>query len=240
MKNHLKIGLLAALLCGGAALALQPGDTRLSVIAELGAPTGFIRAGKEETLYYDRGHVQLQAGKVVDFEIISPAQLRERQAAAEQARVALAARTAEQRAQLKAEGETALRQLLADPEFAQASATVQVTRWREFMQRYPDVPVAAYYLPALKRYAEEQAHAAQEQRLAALEERVQEAEQRALLNDTRPMQYPDNYLGQPAFFYPPAFRFPDRPPHDLPQGPTRAAAGSNPVRVYQAMPLPGR
>lgn len=240
MNAKLKAGLLAALLCGGAAVAVQPGDTRLSVIAELGAPTGFIRAGKEETLYYDRGSVQLQGGKVVDFELISPAQLRERQAAAEKARVALAARTAEQRAQLKTEGEMALKLLLADPDFAQASATVQVARWREFMQRYPDVPVAAYYLPALKRYAAEQAHAAQEQRLAALEDRMQAAEQQALLNDTRPMQYPDGYLGQSTIFYPPTFRFPDRLPREQPQGPTRAAAGSNPVRVYQAMPLPGR
>ena len=240
MHAKLKACLLAALLCGGAAAALQPGDTRLSVITELGAPTGFIRAGKDETLYYDRGSVQLQGGKVVDFELISPAQLRERQAAAEKARVALAARTAEQRVQLKAEGETVLKQLLADPDFAQASATVQVLRWREFMQRYPDVPVAAYYLPALKRYAEEQAHAAQDQRLAALEERLQEAEQRALMNDTRPMQYSDGYLGQSTIFYPPTCRFPDRLPHELPQGPTRAAAAGNPVRVYQAMPLPGR
>ena len=233
MKTKLQCGLLAALLWGGAVEALQPGDTRMSVITELGAPKGFIRAGKEETLYYERGTVQLQDGKVVDFEIISPEQLRTQQAAAEKARAELAVRVAQLRAQLKLEGESALKKLLADPDFVQATAAVQVARWREFMKKYPDVAVAEYYLPALKRYEEEQVRAAQEQRIAVLEQRVQDAEQRALQNDSRKWQYPDYYIGQSTMFYPPAFRFPCPPPRDQPHGPSRDAASSPPIRGYQ-------
>ncbi len=244
MNAYLKTGLLAALLAGGTAVALEPGATRTSVIAELGSPTGLIRAGQEETLYYERGHVQLKNGKVVDFEIISPEQLRERQAAAEKARVALAARTAEYRARLKIEGEAALKTLLADTNFTQLSAAVQAASWREFMKKYPDVPVTAYYLPALKRFEEEQARAAQEQRLAALEQRVQDAEQRVLMGDIRKMQYPDYYLNPPLIYYPPAYRLPgspqNNPPHDPPHGPTRDAAASSPLRVYQGVHLPAR
>jgi hypothetical protein len=232
MNAKLQAGLLAALLWGGAAAAMQPGDTRMSVVAELGAPTGFIRAGKEETLYYDRGHIQLQNGKVVDFELISPEQLRAKQAAAEKARVEQAARMAEQRAQLKAEGETALKRLRADPDFAQASAGAQVARWREFMKKYPDVAVAEYYLPALKRFEAEQARAAQEQRIATLEQRVQAAEQRVLMNDTRRMQYPDYYLVQPSIYYPRAFPLPGPPHHTQPQGPSREAVSGMLPRMY--------
>ena len=234
MKATLKLGLLAALLWSGAAEALQPGATRMSVVAELGAPTGFIRAGKEETLYYDRGNVQLRDGKVVDFELISAEQLRERQAAAEKARAAQAARNAELRAQLKTEGEAALKKLLAEPDFFRAPDSVQVARWREFMQKYPDVAVSEYYLPALKRLEAEQARTAQEQRIAILEQRVLNAEQRALMNDTSKMQYPDYYFIQPTVYYPPVFR----PPCNPPRGPSRDTPASPTIRAYQAIHLP--
>ena len=238
MKANLKFGLLAALLWGGAAEALQPGNTRLQVIAELGAPTGFIRAGKEETLYYERGTVQLRDSKVVDFEIISPEQLSVRQAAAEKARAEQAERTALWRAQLKVEGEAVLAKLLADSDLAQAPAAVQVERWREFMKKYPDVPVAAYYLPALKRFEAEQAREAQDQRIAALEQRVQNAELRALQNDTSKWQYPDYYYYPTSIFAPSLFRPLGTRPHEPPHGPIRDAASRNTIRADQTAHLP--
>jgi hypothetical protein len=240
MNANLKLGLLAALLWGGAAEALQPGNTRLQVIAELGAPTGFIRAGKEETLYYERGTVQLWDSKVVDFEIISPEQLRVRQAAAEKARAEQAERTTLWRAQLKVEGEAELKKLLAEPGFAQAPTAVQVERWREFMKKYPDVPVAEYYVPALKRFEAEQARAAQEQRIAALEQRVQDAEQRALQNDTSKWQYPDYYYYPTAIYTPSLYGPLGTHPHEPPHGPTRDAASQNTIHVYQASHQPER
>lgn len=240
MKANLMLGLLAALLWGGTAQALQPGNTRLQVIAELGAPTGFIRAGKEETLYYERGTVQLRDSKVVDFEIISPEQLRVRQAAAEKARAEQAERTALWRAQLKVEGEAVLNKMLAEPGLALAPAAVQVERWREFMKKYPDVPVAEYYVPVLKRLESEQAREAQEQRIAALEQRVQDAEQRALQNDPGKWQYPDYYYYPTAIFTPSLYGPLGPRPHEPPHGPTRDAASRNTIPVYQASHQPER
>ena len=49
MKTFFKLVLLAALACGDAAQAVKLGDSRMDVVAELGAPSGFIRCGKEET-----------------------------------------------------------------------------------------------------------------------------------------------------------------------------------------------
>lgn len=221
MKPNLKLGLLALLALAGVAGAIKPGDTRTAVVEELGAPTSTIRLGKEETLYYERGRVQLLDGKVASFEIISPEQLRERQAAAEKARAEQAARLAQWRAQLKLEGEAALKQLLADPAFVSATAAMQVARWREFMRKYPDVPVTGYYLPALKRLEEEQTSQAQEQRIASLEQRVQDAEQRVLMNDTRKMQYPSVYIIQPSVWYRPPCGTEGLPRRDHLHGPQR-------------------
>lgn len=203
MDTNFKVGLLIVLMLGGVAEAVKLGDSRMDVVAELGAPAGFIRYGKEETLYYERGTIQMQNCKVANFEIISPEQLRKKKAAETQARVIQAAKAAELRAQLKTEGESMLAKLLADPDFVNASATVQVIRWREFMKKYPDVPVSEYYLPTLKRYEEDQTQQARDQRIADLEKRVQEAEQRVLMNDTRKMQYPSLYIIQPTMWYRP-------------------------------------
>ncbi|MCX7008843.1 MAG: hypothetical protein NTY53_16625 [Kiritimatiellaeota bacterium] len=226
MKVNLKLGLLAVLTLGRTVDAIKLGDARMDVVAELGAPTGFIRAGKDETLYYERGTIQLQNGKVVNFEIMTPEQLRERQAAAERIRAEQTERLVQLRAQLKTEGEAALKKVLADPDFVNAAPAAQVARWREFMKKYPDVPVGEYYLPALKRYEEEQAHTAQDQRIAALEQRLQEAEQRAMLNDTRRMQYPSLYVIQPSVWYRPPFGIDGAPRREHTHGPQRSSGTS--------------
>jgi hypothetical protein len=225
MKTFFKLVLLAALACGDAAQAVKLGDSRMDVVAELGAPTGFIRCGKEETLYYERGSLQLQDGKVVNFELLSPDQLRAKKVAEAKARAEQAARVAELRAQLKTEGESVLAKLLADPDFVNAGSAVQVARWREFMKKYPDVPVSEYYLPTLKRYEEEQAQQARDQRIADLEKRVQDAEQRVLLNDTRQMQYPSLYIIQPSMWYRPPCGIHGAPRRDHPPGPLRSSGG---------------
>ena len=225
MQTWLKLGLVAALLSGGEAGAVKLGATRLDVVAELGAPSGFIRCGTGETLYYERGTIQLQNGKVANFELLSPDQLREKKAAEARTRAEQAARTAELRAQLKTEGESVLAKLLADPDFVNAGAAAQVARWREFMKKYPDVPVSEYFLPTLKRYEEDQAQQARDQRLADLEKRVLDAEQRVLLNDTRQMQYPSLYIIQPSLWYRPPCGIHGAPRREPPPGPLRSGVG---------------
>ena len=227
MKANSQMVLLVVLAIGSAAEAVKLGDSRMDVVAELGAPAGFIRYSKEETLYYERGTIQLLNGRVANFEIITSEQLREKKAAEAQARAVQAAKAAELRAQLKTEGESVLAKLLADPDFVNASAAVQVTRWREFMKKYPDVPVSEYYLPTLKRYEEDQAQQARDQRIADLEKRVQDAEQRVLMNDTRKMQYPSLYIIQPTMWYRPPVGPHGAPHRDQPHIQRNSLGGIN-------------
>ena len=197
MKAGLIITLALSMLGATRAWAVRPGDTRVDVVTELGKPTGFIRIGNEETLYFERGSVQLRGGKVVTADLISAEEVRERRLAAERAEAEQARVAAETRARLKVEGEAVLKVMLADPEFIAAGPEIQVARWRDFMQKYPDVPVAEYYLPALKRYSEIQTHGAQDQRIAELEWQVKQAEYKAqtMVDDAQYYwQYPPFYI----------------------------------------------
>lgn len=211
MKALKVIGMLVGVWGAASAWGVKPGDTRIDVIAELGAPQGFIRIGSEETLYFERGNIQLVAGKVTACDLISPEDVRERRLTAEHVQAEQARLAKETRARLKVEGEAALKTMLADPEFIAAGPDIQVARWRDFMQKYPDVPVAEYYLPALKRYEESQTIASQAQRIAELEWRVQQAEYKAqtMADDAqRFWQYPPYYIyaQQPFGWYLPGHR----------------------------------
>jgi uncharacterized membrane protein YgcG len=85
MKAVWICGLVAGAGLGVSAWALKPGDSRQDVINELGAPRGYIRIGDAETMYYDRGSVQMKTGKVVNAELNSAEQMRDQPAVAEQA-----------------------------------------------------------------------------------------------------------------------------------------------------------
>jgi len=86
MKTVWICGLVVGACLGVSGWAVKPGDSRQAVIEELGVPTGFIGRGDAETLYYERGIVQLKTGTVVNTELISAEQLREKREA-ERARV---------------------------------------------------------------------------------------------------------------------------------------------------------
>lgn len=88
MKALWLMGVMAGATVGLSAWAVKPGDSRQAVTEELGAPQGCIQSGDQEILYYERGSIQLKAGKVVATELLSTDQLREKHEAAERARAA--------------------------------------------------------------------------------------------------------------------------------------------------------
>jgi len=178
MPRHF-IYILFGWLAAQAAWAVKLGDGREAVIAEMGQPTGVIRMPDREMLYYERGTVHLRKDKVIKAELLTADEVRKRREAEAQERVALARAAVEQRLRLKTEGEAVRAKMENDPELLNADAEVVVTRWREFIAKYPEVPPGESYTKALKQYGEQLSREAQERRLADLEFRTSQAEARA-------------------------------------------------------------
>ncbi|MCX7590626.1 MAG: hypothetical protein N2255_03255, partial [Kiritimatiellae bacterium] len=154
---------------------VKVGDDLETVVKVLGAPKGWIQAGSVQVYYYDLGRVEMKDGRVTRVELMTPEEAallaEQREARLRQQEKELAAR----RRELVAEGMALKEKMLASPDFTNAPASFQVEFWKEFMTRYPDVPVEAEYATARARLAAEEA----ERRLKELEQRVAEAENRA-------------------------------------------------------------
>jgi hypothetical protein len=214
---------------------VAPGDSLAEVRAALGQPRGQLERGGWQRLIYDRGEVELVRGEVTRVALRSAEAheryLAERQAAAEQARLAQEERTARR----TAEGEALKARKLTDPLFQSAPVAYQVAFWEDFALRYPEVPSAEVLTIARLRLVESEAierHRREEsQRLADLEERVRQAEARAAaaeLAAERAQRYP-RYVGygsrrgrdyDPMVFMPVEYRFGEnpQPPYVTPSG----------------------
>lgn len=166
--------------------AIGPGSAAAEVRAELGAPSGRMELeGGREIWSYERGRVELLTGTVVRVELITPDQLKNRrQADADEARRQALA-DASRRAALKAEGEGVLQRWLVDPDFLLAAPEWQLEKWKEFMERYPDVCVTQHVVAAVERVRGEREQAARDSRLKELEFRVWSAEQKAAAAEAR-------------------------------------------------------
>lgn len=156
--------------------AVGTGATLDEVRAALGAPSGQMRLGERQLLYYARGSVELTRGRVTRVALMSAEEHQaqvvreERQQAERESR----------RAQLLEEG-TALRdRKLADEAFRSAPVAYQVAFWEDFARRYPGVPCAEPLTIArlkLNEQMEERNRKAEElRRLAEIEERLAAAE----------------------------------------------------------------
>lgn len=188
MARQMAWRLAVAAICaagGHAALAVSVGDDRAAVVAELGEPSGAIGFSGEERLYYDRGTVRVQGGRVIHVDLISDEELQRRRAAEAAARARVAEVQAAQSVRRKAEGEALLRQWLEDPVFRTMSFEEQAERWAQFARRYPEVPVAAYLADVAKRLDEQREREEQGRRITELLFRVQQAEQAALAAEQR-------------------------------------------------------
>jgi hypothetical protein len=176
------IASLAVALSGAAPVsvpAVDPGDDRAAVVAELGQPVGAIHLADEELLYFDRGSVRLRGGVVTEVRLVTAEEARRRRAAEAAAASRAAAARKAQSARRKSEGEALLRSWLEDPAFRAAPLPEQAARWEEFARRYPEIEIAAYLSDVTRRMDEQRAHEAQERRIAMLEFRAMQAEQAA-------------------------------------------------------------
>jgi hypothetical protein len=121
----------AVLLCAAcSAHAVQVGQARGAVIAELGKPTSTLEVGSREVLTFPRGDVTLVNGVVTEVRLRTEAEqealLRARAAAAEQE-----ARIAREREAARAAREAAM---LADPALLARPAEDQLRVWRNAIE----------------------------------------------------------------------------------------------------------
>ena len=161
--------------------AVEVGDARSEVVAELGAPVGAITLADEELLYFERGSVRLRDGRVASVQLVTAEEARKRREIEAAAAARAAATAAAVAARRKAEGEAVLRAWLEDPAFRSAPLPEQVARWEEFARRYPEVQMAGYLSEVTRRVEELRAREEQERRIAMLEFRASQAEQAAAI-----------------------------------------------------------
>lgn len=158
------------------------GDSAVQVREVMGTARGQLQVGGRDLLYFDRGEVELNDGRVSRVGLRSP----EEQNAFESKQAAVAARTDETRSRLMEEGRILMASKLSDPTFQATPYSYQLSFWEKFSHRYPDVSPAEQLLVVRSRLAEQAAKAEadraqgeQAQRIADLAERAGRADARA-------------------------------------------------------------
>jgi hypothetical protein len=188
---------------------VKVGATPDEVREALGTPDGYMRIGSKEVYVYERGNVTLRDGRVVEFSLVSEGEAEARRLERERLRHARARARQERRERLLAEGKAAKAEALADTALMTASGREQVTFWKQFRERYPDVSVEAEYAEALAQRERELERERLERQVRELERRVARAEQRAAEAEWRCRQprvvyYPRTivrYYDEPARYH---------------------------------------
>lgn len=155
------------------------GDSLETVISVLGQPDGCIQTAHRSVVFYERGSVEMEDGRVVSSKLISPKAAEARRL--ERLRQEQLARQAQ--AKRAAEGRVLRDSKLADPSFLALPAVSRAAYWESFMRNYPGVDVGMDYDVARRELqAEAAARALEAERMrqyAELQERAAAAEQRA-------------------------------------------------------------
>jgi len=173
----------SALLGAMALQAVEVGDARTSVIAELGQPIGELQLGDKERLLFPTGDVTFIDGKVSGVSLKTPQQLR-REAEIRQEQVEYwAGVRAEEQANDLARGRAWLSRLKDDPGAVTAEQLrTMVEHWKMMQEKYPGADIDAEYEATLALIEAREAELREQRRslrIAALEERVANAERRA-------------------------------------------------------------
>jgi len=182
-------------------LAVEPGDTREAVIAELGPPSGTAEVGSSSILFYPRGEVKLRDGRVVSASLITDEALAARAAAEAESLRRMDEAAQARLARLEAEGRAVYAAKKSDARFVTLPAAEQLAFWRTFATRYPMVPIkdevdaladrVNLELRLREMEAANEARIAQlEARLAATENQAARAELEAQRNRYRSAAYP--------------------------------------------------
>lgn len=208
-----------------AAGAVEVGDTRDMVLAELGSPSGHIRGGDMEILYYPSGTVHLRDGRVTTVEWRSEEETRARLMAELEAR----RRMETARRARRVRDEERLRALVESDDYRLMSPSERIERLAEFARLHPEVSIAGPLLEAQRALSEERRREARAREVAEeLERHYAELSRRATSRGhappymvsagttvyfVRPWTFADHFGAGPAWL--------DRPPDCH----ARAAAG---------------
>jgi hypothetical protein len=155
---------------------VRPGESLDRVRAVLGIPNGEVQLGDRVLLYYDRGSVELQEGRVTKVALRSE----DEHALLLARETRLRAEREEQRARLLAEGTALKDRKLADGSFQSAPISQQIAFWEDFARRYPGVsvaePLSIARLRLNERIAEQRRRDEELRRLDEIERRLAAAE----------------------------------------------------------------
>ncbi len=170
---------LALVLSTGSILTaaeVQRGASLEEVRATLGVPRGQLHVAGRQVLYYERGEVELQNGRLTRVALRSA----EEHVLLVTREERLRGEREIRRAQLRAEGAALRERKLADPAFQAAPVAYQVAFWEDFARRYPEVSCVEPLTIARLRFNEQiearRQREEQANRLTEMEERVAAAE----------------------------------------------------------------
>jgi hypothetical protein len=231
----LSAALLALMTAALSGAEVSPGASLDEVRATLGKPNGQMQLGSRQVLLYERGSVELNAGRVTRVDLRSE----EEQAALAAREERLQSQLSAQRSHSLAEG-TALRdRKLADAAFLASPVAYQVAFWEDFSRRYPAVPCAEPLTIARLKLGEQLEEKARREadsnRLRELEARVAAAEVEREPVYYRVRSYPryrDRYDHQQEFaLWPVSYTFDDspKPVYETPMTPVITPIIGNPA-----------
>ena len=175
------------------AAEVAPGVSLDEALATLGAPRGRLQVGSRNLMYYERGEIEVQAGRVTRVDLRTPEEHAALLARAEQQRGERETR----RREWLAAGEAERDRKLADENFRAAPLAYQVSYWQNFARRYPDVSIAEPLTIARLKYNEQ---------LAEKERKDREARRREELEEQQLAEHRDRGEFYPLFTSMPYYR----------------------------------
>jgi len=161
------------------AFSVEPGDTRESVLVQMGEPQCAHKMEASEWLLYPQGKVWLESNRVTRAELLSPEQFAKKQVLDERARIAEQLRREAQRLERIEKGTELRARLLKSPDLFLKPAREQLQVWQRFRRDYPEIDVSDPYLAALEAARIERENEERADRIRDLEDRVRQAELRA-------------------------------------------------------------
>jgi len=224
MKTRiLSLALLLVSVSSLRAAEVAVGATFEEVRAALGAPRGQVALASRQLLYFERGEVEMQQGRVTRVALRTP----EEHAAFQQREEQFRAQREARRAEWMAAGIAERDQKLADETFRDAPLAYQVSYWQDFARRYPGVPVSEPLAISRMKYNEQlqqqRRQEEQAERLADIEERLDAVTERSEFYPLYTTAYPGYYHRRP--YYPPSlgpieytFFSSPLPPYTTPSG----------------------
>jgi len=130
------------------------GASMAEVTDTFGKPRGRVSSGNTIVFSYERGTVTFTEGKVTAVNLVSPEDAERNRLERERQAVERLAAEAAARQSRMAAGTAERASTLADPTFTNRTTQAQLEYWRDFQNRYPEIPVEAEIAPLADALAE--------------------------------------------------------------------------------------